>query len=88
MFTLASYIVPFALTASVPGLLVILALRPWRRLPEEPWMERARQLQPIRLGHTAFTLILPFTAVVLRLCFWPETSLAVSDVSGAPLTEA
>ena len=74
-----TYLVPFLLSflvsAIVPALLVALALLPWRRLPEEPWAERARQLQPIRIGHGAWIIILPFTAVVARLWLYPSASM-------------
>lgn len=55
----------------VPGLLLCLALIPWRRLPEEPWTERARRLHPITQAHAALLLLLPFAVVVVVLRFFP-----------------
>lgn len=69
---LAAVFLTMVVSAGVPGLLTILALRSWRRLPEEPWTERARALQPIRTGHGSWLFLLPFTAVVARLWFFPE----------------
>lgn len=36
MLSIASFFIPLAIAAGVPGLLVALAVRPWRRLTEEP----------------------------------------------------
>lgn len=72
-------ILPFLVTcivaALVPSLLVQIALIPWRRLSAEPWTERARRLHPIRHAHASWLLIVPFTAAVVRLQFYPETSM-------------
>jgi Zn-dependent protease with chaperone function len=83
-------------TALVPASLVWLALLRWRRLPVEPWTERARRLHPIRHAHAGWLLILPFTAIVIRLKFYPEVSLPAvivgsilgSTLSGLPLDRA
>jgi Zn-dependent protease with chaperone function len=93
-------VLPFLITllaaSLVPALLVRLALIPWRRLPEEPWTERARRLHPIRHAHTAWILILPFTAIVVHLRFCPEASMSAmlvaailgATLSGRPLDRA
>lgn len=75
MIHLASFFLVLLTAAFVPALLVAVALRSWRRLPEEPWTERARRLHPIRVGHGAWMIVLPFTAVVARLWLCPEASL-------------
>ena len=95
-----SVVLPFFVTllatALVPASLVWLALLPWRRLPVEPWTERARRFHPIRHAHAGWLLILPFTVIVIRLKFYPEISLPAvivgsilgSTLSGLPLDRA
>jgi Zn-dependent protease with chaperone function len=93
---LLAFFVSFLVASAVPALLAALALRAWRRLPAEPWTERARRLQPIRVGHGTWVLVLPFAAVVARPWFCPEASLAAlligailgGTVSGWPLNRA
>ena len=86
-------ILPFVLTALaatlLPGALLLIALIPWRRLPPEPWHERARHLHPIRHAHAGWLLILPFAAVVAHLRFWPGASVSamlVGAVLGTTLS--
>lgn len=95
-----TFVLPFLITllaaSCVPALLVQLALIPWRRLPEEPWTERARRLYPIRHAHSAWVLIIPFAAVVVHLRFYPEASMPAmlvaailgATLSGRPLDRA
>jgi Zn-dependent protease with chaperone function len=95
-----TFVLPFVITllaaSLVPALLVQLALIPWRRLPEEPWTERARRLHSIRHAHNAWILILPFTAIVVHLRFHPEASMPAmlvaailgATLSGRPLDHA
>lgn len=75
MIHLASFLLAFLFAATVPALLATLALIPWRRLSEEPWTERARRFNSIRIGHASWLLVLPFTAMVGRLWFIPAASL-------------
>ncbi len=95
-----SVLLPFFVTllasALVPASLVRLALVPWRRLPLEPWTERARRFHPIRHAHAGWLIVLPFTAIVIRLMLYPDASLPAvivgailgSTLSGLPLDRA
>ena len=90
---LNTVLLPFFLTllatTLVPAFLALLALIPWRRLPADPWMERARRLHPIRHAHAAWLFILPCATLVARLRFWPEASLSamlIGAVLGATLS--
>jgi Zn-dependent protease with chaperone function len=97
---LNTVLVPFFLTALAttlgPALLAVLALVRWRRLPSEPWMERARRLHPVRQAHAAWLFILPCAALVARLHFFREASLPAvlvgavlgTTLSGWPLERA
>jgi Zn-dependent protease with chaperone function len=78
----ASFFAAFILTTLVPGLLLFLALRSWRRLPREPWVERARRLHPIRQGHGSWVFLLPFTAIVVSLQAAPDLSVIPALLGG------
>lgn len=56
------------------GVLVWLALIPWRRLPSEPWTVRASRLQPIRAALASWALALPFAAFVASKLWMPTLS--------------
>ena len=77
MSAVAAFFLTLIVSAAAPGLLTLLALGSWRRLPEEPWTERARQLHPIRTGHGTWLFLLPFTAVVARRWFFPDVPVLV-----------
>jgi len=75
MIHLAAFLLAFVIAATVPAVLITLALIPWRRLPDEPWTERARRFNSIRVGHASWLLVLPFAAMIGRLWFMPTASL-------------
>lgn len=74
MLTALSFLVSLVLSAAIPSVLVWLALLRWKRLPPEPWTERARALHPIRKGHGAWTFASPLVAVVCQQHLLPEES--------------
>lgn len=96
MIPLLSFFAALVISATVPALLAALALWSWRRLPADPWTERARLLHPIRTGHGVWVIILPLSAVVARAWLFPDASLPAilfgtilgGALSGWPLDRA